>query len=280
MARESVDPTTEVVEIDTSVAHAARIYDYMLGGTTNFTVDRETADHAAEALPGGFDGVRAGLQANRAFLGRAVDHLARDVGVRQFLDIGTGIPTEGNVHEVAQAIAPESRIVYVDNDPIVLAHARTLLTGTSAGETLYLHGDLRQPDDILRRAAEALDLDAPVAILLVAVLHFICDADDPAGIVRTLLDAVPAGSHLVLSHVASDERVSVAELDRGTERLNRRADETYVTRSRDTVRDFFAGLDLLDPGLVHVHDWRPAPDAGEGYAGWSLPVYGGVARKP
>jgi O-methyltransferase involved in polyketide biosynthesis len=281
MARESVDPERDIVEIDTSVAHAARIYDYMLGGQTNFQVDREAAEHAAEAVPGGFEGVRAGVRANRAFLGRAVRHLVREAGIRQFLDIGTGIPTEDNVHDVAQREAPESRIVYVDNDPIVLAHSSTLLKSSAEGVTHYVHGDMRDPRAVLAKAAEVLDLTQPVAVMLVGVLHFVTDDDDPQRIVRTLLDAVPSGSYLILSHVASD--ISAAEMAEGIDRLNQQADEVYFLRSREQVARFFDGLEMLEPGLVRVEDWRPDwPEGGAGAAPgtWSLPVYGGVARKP
>jgi hypothetical protein len=173
----------EWAEIDTSVAHVARVYDYLLGGTDNFKVDRDAAERAYAAWPGGLDGVRADARAHRALLGRMVRYLAGEAGIRQFLDIGTGIPKENNVHEVAQRTAPESRIVYVDRDPIVLAHAHKLLRSTPEGATAYIYGDLHEPEGILREATETLDFSQPVAVMLFGILHFFDEQDDPSGIV-------------------------------------------------------------------------------------------------
>src|SRR5215472_235076 len=190
----------ELIKIDASVAHSARVYDYLLGGKDNFAADREAGDQMIAALPN----VVSGSRMNRAFLARAVRYLVADCGIRQFLDIGTGIPSAGNTHEVAQAIAPAARVVYVDNDPIVLAHARALLTGTPEGLVAYLHADLRDLDKILADAAGTLDFTQPVALMMLMVLHMIPDADDPHDIVARLLHALPPGSYLTLSHPPSD----------------------------------------------------------------------------
>lgn len=241
------------IEIDTSVAHSARVYDYLIGGKDHFAADREAGDQMAAALPN----VVSGSRMNRAFLARAVRFLVTECGIRQFLDIGTGIPAANNTHEVAQAIAPETRIVYVDNDPIVLAHARALLTGGSEGAVAYLDADLRRPDDILHDAARTLDLHQPVALMMLMVLHMVPDADEPRQIVGRLLGALPAGSYLALSHPPSDILpAGVAEVQRRfNERLGARASMT--ARSRDEVARFFDGLEIVEPGLVQVHQWRP-----------------------
>ena len=187
-------------ELDTSVAHHARMYDYLLGGKDNYAADRAATEAALEVYPDWAFTARA----NRAFLGRAVRYLTADAGMRQFLDIGTGIPTAGNTHQVAQKIAPETRVVYVDYDPVVLAHARTLLTGSRAGATEYIDSDLRQAGAILKQASRLLDFTSPVAVTLVAILHAIPDADDPHAIVAQLMDAVPSGSYLALSHLGRE----------------------------------------------------------------------------
>src|SRR5215813_1623178 len=182
-------------DIDVSVAHVARVYDYWLGGKTNFASDRAAAQAASRAAPHVVEGVRG----NRAFLARAVRYLAGQAGVRQFLDIGTGIPAANNTHEVAQDVARDCRVVYVDNDPIVLAHARALLTSEPEGATAYLDADLRNVAEIIRAAAGTLDFTEPVVVMLIGILHCIPDEDDPAGIIRQLMDAVPSGSYLVIS---------------------------------------------------------------------------------
>jgi SAM-dependent methyltransferase len=187
---------------DPTKPHSARVYDYYLGGKDNFAADRETGHRAMQSWPA----VRTAVRENRAFLGRAVRYLAADAGIRQFLDIGTGLPSADNVHEVAQAVAPESCVVYVDNDPIVLAHARALLTSVPEGCTAYIDADLRDPETLLAspEVAETLDLSRPVALMLVAVLHFLVDADDPGRVVATLLDALAPGSYLAASHVTPE----------------------------------------------------------------------------
>jgi hypothetical protein len=259
------------VLIDTSVAHQSRIYDYWLGGKDNFAVDREAAEQAIAAYPPIVRGVRA----QRAFLARAVRYLAGLEGVLQFLDIGTGLPTANNTHEVAQETAPAARVVYVDNDPMVLTHARALLTSTPQGATGYLDADLREPDKILAMAANLLDFTQPVAVLLIGILQLIPDADDPHAIVARLISAVPQGSWLALYHPASDiDQFRVGEAVR---RVNARSAGTTTLRSYDQVAQFFTGLQLMEPGLVQVQRWRPgvaAPDNGE-----QIAAYAGLARK-
>jgi len=256
---------------DTSVAHPARVYDYWLGGKDNFAADREAAERVLAVSPG----LRFRVRANRAFLARSVRYLAGEAGIRQFLDIGTGIPSANNTHEVAQAAAPDSRIVYVDNDPIVLAHARALLTSTEQGATDYIEADLRDTHAILDRAASTLDFGRPVAIMLLGILHLIADSEDPYRIVTRLLDAVPAGSYLTISHPASDIHASQAEAQR---RYNERVSTPQTLRSHAEVCRFFDGLSLVPPGVVYVHTWRPDP--GSDLPGDVASAHGGVGRKP
>src|SRR6266511_639272 len=239
--------------IGPSVAHPARVYDYWLGGKDNYPADRHAADQATEALPQ----IAAYARANRAFLARAVRFLAAEAGVRQFLDLGTGIPTSPNVHQVAQAVDPGSRIVYVDNDPVVLVHARALLTSHPKGATAYLDCDLRDPDTILKLAAGTLDFTRPVAVLLLATLQLIPDTDDPYRIVTRLLDGVPSGSYLAISHPAKD--IDAEATAEAAERLNR-LHVAVTLRTRAEVARLFRGLDLVEHGLVQVHRWRPDPD--------------------
>ena len=243
----------EPIEIDTSVAHSARVYNYLLGGKDHFAADRDAGDQMIAALPN----VVSGSRMNRAFLARAVRYLVTECGIRQFLDIGTGIPSANNTHEVAQAIAPEARIVYVDNDPIVLAHARALLTGTPEGSVAFLRADLRGPEEILGAAAATLDFSQPVALMMLMVLHMVPDADDPYGIVDRLLNALPQGSYLALSHPPSD--VLPEGVAKVQQRFNARlgTGQFMTARSRDEVTRFFGGLELVPPGLVQVHQWRP-----------------------
>jgi hypothetical protein len=216
------------------------------------------------------------MRANRAFLGRVVRYLAGEAGIRQFLDIGTGIPTAGNTHQVAQAIAPESLVVYADYDPVVLAHARALLTSHEAGATEYIDADLRDTDTILDQAAQLLDFTKPVAVTLLAIVHVIPDSDDPHAIVAKVMDAVPPGSYLAISHAGTDlfdEETN--DTFRGV--INQMMRQRYTPRSREQVARFFAGMDLVEPGLVPVEDWRPEPGTAD--AGTSA-LYGGVGRKP
>jgi len=258
-------------QLDTSVASIARIYDYWLGGKDNFAVDRE----AAEAMIQNYPDIVTGVRKNRAFLGRAVHYLAAEAGIRQFLDIGTGLPSSNNTHEVAQKTAPESRIVYVDNDPIVLNHAQALLTSTREGACAYVDADLRDAGKILQEATSTLDFTQPVAVCLIMILQFIPDEDDPWQIVRALMDAVPPGSYLTVAHPASDVDLDIAPAFR---QLNTRMGPTQVVaRSHQQVARFFDGLDLVDPGLVQLHRWRPGPGANTSRP---LAAYGAVARKP
>jgi hypothetical protein len=247
---------TGSLPFDTSVAHQARVYDYLLGGKDNYAADRAVAEATLKVNPD----LAPSAHANRAFLGRVIRYLAAEAGIRQFLDIGTGIPTAGNTHQVAQAIAPESRVVYVDYDPIVLAHARALLTSHQAGATEYIDSDLRDTKTILDQAARLLDFSQPVAVTLISILHAIPDGDDPYAIVATLLDAVPAGSYLAISHMGSDLMAPQA-LQEMNEVWKRQSQQQYTPRDRDEVARFFDGTDLVEPGLVRVEEWRPVPGA-------------------
>ena len=256
----------------TSVANPARIWNYWLGGKDHFEVDRAAGEQAIAAYPDIVFSVRA----NRAFLARAVRFLAADCGIRQFLDIGTGIPTANNTHEVAQSVAPECRIVYVDNDPVVISHARALLTSSPEGSTDYLHADLRDTATVLTGAARTLDFRQPVALLLTGVRHFIPGADDPYGIVARLTDAMAAGSYLVIGHGASDIRAdAVPEM---TRRYNERSSAPITLRTRDQVARFFDGLELVGPGLVPLSQWWP-PDQVDAGAASGVIGYCGMARK-
>jgi hypothetical protein len=260
-------PDEPLLNLDTSVAHSARVYDYWLGGKDNFAADREAGDKVIAIRPA----IRSDVQENRAFLRRAVRFLATDAGVRQFLDIGTGLPSAGNTHEVAQDAAPESRVVYVDNDPMVLAHARALLTGTP-GTTAYLSADLREPAKILQAAADTLDFAQPVAVMLVAVLHHITDAEGPAGLIAALTAAVPAGSYLVISHPAAD--VQADAVAKVATQYNQNVVTGQTRRTQEQVAAFFGGLELLPPGVVETPQWRPGKPAPG-----SVPMWAGVGRK-
>jgi len=258
---------------DPTVAHPARVYDYWLGGKDNFEADRIAGEETIAAYPA----IRASARANRAFLARSVRYLAGEQGIRQFLDIGTGLPTAANTHEVAQAVAPDSRIVYVDNDPLVLSHARALLTSSPEGVTAYLDADLRDTDDILELAAETLDFTKPVAIMLLAILHYIPDLDEAQRIVAALVAAVPPGSYLTISHAASD--IAAEQMAEMEKILNEHLDggSSHVGRPREVVARFFDGLDLVDPGVVKVTQWHPASRV---EAEGPTTLWGGVARKP
>ncbi len=257
-------------EVDPSVAHIARVQDYWLGGKDHFAVDRAAGDEAIVALPD----MVASVRNTRAFLGRTVRFLATDMRIWQFLDIGTGIPTASNTHEVAQAVTPEARIVYVDNDPMVLAHARALLTSHPMGMTSYIDADLRDAGVILDEAADLLDFRQPVAVILMAVLQFIPDEADPWAIVGRLMDAVPAGSYLVISHPASD--IQATAMAGMATRLNKTMAQKVKPRSKQEVTRFFDGLEMIEPGVIRCPEWRPVNE-GDG-AGKST-MWGGVGRK-
>jgi hypothetical protein len=269
------DPDRLPQEINTNVAHPARVYDYWLGGKDNFPADRALAEHIMQAIPT----MRAMAAANRAFLVRAVRYLAGEAGIRQFLDIGTGIPTSPNVHEVAQAVAPDARVVYVDNDPIVLAHARALLASQNVGGTAFIPGDLRKPQAILDHPTltMALDLTQPVAVLLVAVLMYFRDSEDPnpAGMVATLLGPMPPGSYLAVTHPTADFDPQAMA---GAVAAAEQAGVTLVPRSRAETEALFAGLELVEPGVVPVLAWRP--DAEPPTDPHSAYYWAGVGRKP
>ena len=260
----------EAPPFDTSVAHVARVYNYWLGGNDYFAADRAAGEQAIKAFPN----IVLSARANRAFLARAVRFLAGEAGIRQFLDIGTGIPSANNTHEVAQSVAPDSRIVYVDNDPIVLTHARALLTGNSAGATDYIDADLREPEQILAGAAELLDYGRPVAVMLMAILQHLHEEDDPYQVVATLIDAMPPGSYLALSHPAKD--IDADAMAKMAESLNKMMAEKVTFRDRPAVARFFDGLELVEPGMVQASKWRPA---NEDEAASPAALWAGVARK-
>jgi hypothetical protein len=270
------EPGHQPVDLQTDQPHPARVYDYLLGGKDNFAADRAAAEAGLRANPNS----RIPPRENRAFLGRAVRYLAGEAGISQFLDIGTGIPTSPNVHEVAQAAEPQARIVYVDNDPIVLTQARALLTTGPQGRTAYIDADLRDIDAILGSPdlQRTLDLSQPVGLLLIAVMHFIPDEDDPWALAARLLAALPSGSYLALSHLTGDFDPAAWA---GVVAVYRRSGVTMQVRPKPDVERFFGGLDLIDPGVVSLPQWRPDPsDVGRPPSDAAVSVYGGVARKP
>ena len=260
-------------DIDVAKPHPARMYDYLIGGKNHFAADRAVADKALAVWPAR----RTGARENRGFLGRAVRFLAADAGIRQFLDIGCGLPTAGNVHEVAQAVAPSSRVVYIDNDSMVVAHARALLASAPPGRTAYIQADLRWPDKILASPVvrSVLDFSQPIALMLVGVLHFLTDEDKPDEVVGALLDALPPGSYLAASHLTAEHEPLVA----AGQQVYREAGVSMPTRDADQfARLAFAGLEMVPPGVVPVSEWRrtvtgPVPTPTE------VSCYGGVARK-
>ena len=265
--------TPEIPGINTSVPQSARIWNYWLGGKDNYEVDRAAGDQYIALFPGIVDIARA----SRGFLTRAVAYLAGEAGIRQFLDVGTGLPTANNTHEVAQRIAPESRIVYVDNDPLVLAHARALLTSTPQGATSYVHADLREPEVILAEAAKTLDFSKPVALMLMGIMGHIEDYDEARAIVRRLLEALPSGSYFALN---DGTNVFSKEFAAAQEGYNRSGAVPYVLRTPEQIAGFFEGLELVEPGVVSCPRWRPDPaDAASGPPA-ELDAFGGVGRKP
>jgi hypothetical protein len=261
--------------LDTGVAHPARRYNYWLGGKDNFAADRESGDLLAKAYPA----ARIAARANRAFLQRAVGYLAGEVGIRQFLDIGTGLPTADNTHEVAQRVAAQSRVVYVDNDPMVMAHARALLTSTPQGRTRYLDEDLRRPERILAHPdlLEVLDLGEPVALMLIAVVHFLPEQATAREVVRTLVDALPSGSYLTVSCATTE--FLTPELAASWDESLRTGRSDVYPRDRAAFGEFFTGLEIVEPGVVAVSEWRPDPDAAERPAPVEAAMFGAVGRK-
>jgi SAM-dependent methyltransferase len=270
-------PVTEApaAEIDVRRPHTARMYDYYLGGKDHFAADRELAEKMLAAVPS----ARTAARENRAFLGRAVRFLAAEAGVRQFLDIGTGLPTANNVHEVAQGVTPSARVVYVDNDPLVLAHARALLTSSPEGRTAYVHADLRDPAAITSDPGvrDVLDFGQPIALMLVAILHFIPDEDNPAEIIASLLDVLPPGSYLVASHGTHEH--DRARFSAGQDAYKSSGVTAQARDSADFARLAFSGLELMPPGVVLVSEWRPETP-GPRPTPAEVGIYGGVARKP
>jgi len=252
--------------VDSSVPNVARVWNYLIGGRDNFEADRQAAKQLIAASPV----MRQVAVASRAFLRRTVTYLAAEAGIRQFLDVGTGIPTAGNTHEVAQAVDPSCRIVYVDNDPVVLTHARARLRSSDEGATSYLDADARDTKAIIAGASATLDLARPVGVIMIDILNFLEDAAEAMG---RLAAAVPAGSYLAVTQPSRDERLAVA-----ASRWNQLAATPVFLRDRDQVARWFTGLDLIDPGIVEVHRWRPAPEDPKLPDG--VPLLGAVARKP
>jgi hypothetical protein len=262
--------------IDTTVAHPARVYNYLLGGKDNFAADRRAAEHF---VAGGAK-IMVGVRSNRAFLGRAVRFLAAEAGVRQFLDIGTGLPSADNTHEVAQAVAPECRIAYVDNDPIVLSHANALMKSARGGACQYIQADIRDPGRILKEAAQTLDFSQPVAIMILMTLQYIPDSDNPHEIVQTLVDAVPSGSYLTISDVVLDLEAD-AKVAASADNLNEEMKNTRQNlRSIEQLAAFFSGLDMVEPGLVQLPRWRPDDHGNDPARNLTLSAYCGIGRKP
>jgi hypothetical protein len=253
------------------------MYNYYLGGTDHFAADRAAAEQAIAAFPA----MRIAARENRAFIHRAITYVAAEAGVDQFLDIGSGLPTAGNVHEVAQGINPAAHVVYVDNDPLVLAHARALLTSTPEGRCAYIHADMREPRTILDDPAtrQTLDFGRPIALILAAVLHFVSDEEDPARIVATLMDALPSGSYLIASH-GTPEYVP-EETGEGIIRAYTSGGVNVRVRDHSEFADIaFQGLELVPPGLLVISEWRPEPADGRRPHPWEVSVNGAVARKP
>ncbi|GGK98051.1 hypothetical protein Sme01_61680 [Sphaerisporangium melleum] len=266
-----VDERHPLREFDVSRPNVARMYDYYLGGKNHFPADRAAAEKVIAISRGH---VREAVRENRDFLGRAVRFLAREAGVRGFLDLGAGLPTQGNVHEVALAAAPDAQVVYVDNDPVVATHGRALLATTP--QVSFLEADLRRPDEVISALPAAFALDRPVGVLMVSCLHFVSDQEDPWGLVAAYARALPSGSHIVISHLGSD--AFPAEMAQGRE-VYGAANAMLEARPSASIVRLFDGLRVVDPGVVPLNEWRPAPDALP-LRGASLPVLGGVGRVP
>jgi hypothetical protein len=273
MSDASSGPGGRSDKIDVTVPHSARVWNYWVGGKDNFAVDREVGDKVREVYPEIVEVARA----SRAFLRRAVTFLAGEAGIRQFLDIGTGLPTADNTHQVGQRMVPEARIVYADNDPLVLAHARALLVGTPQGMTDYVDADVREPEKILQEAAKTLDFDRPVALMMLGILGNVVDYDEARSIVSRLLAAVPSGSYLVVND--GTNVIHPQQREAAHQEYEERGASPYIPRTPEQITAYFDGLELLEPGVVSTPRWRPELKPGE-----SLPeemdVFCGVARKP
>ncbi|AUY54649.1 SAM-dependent methyltransferase [Streptomyces sp. CB01881] len=273
VSRNTREERWPAVDLRMDVPHSARVYDYLIGGKTNFEPDRTAAHASVQAWPA----LPVSMRTTRTFMQRVVRNLVEEHGVRQFLDIGTGIPTSPNVHEIAQGIAPEARVAYVDNDPIVLTHARALMSSTEEGRTCYVDADLRDPDAILGapELREVLDLSQPVALSLIAIVHFVLDEDDPQGIVRRFMDELAPGSFLALTVFTGDtDPVGVGGVGR---EYNARGIPLQIRDRKETLA-FFDGYELLDPGVTLVHRWRPDADA-DPVRDQDIAMHGGVAVK-
>ncbi|MDT0345998.1 SAM-dependent methyltransferase [Streptomyces litchfieldiae] len=257
------------VSVDASVAHNARVWDYWLGGQDNYLVDRQVGDH----IRGVYPEIVQVARADRRFLGRAVRHLAGKAGIRQFLDIGTGLPAVENTHQVAQSQAPDARVVYVDNDPLVLAHARALLVGTQEGVTDYIDADVHDPEPILRAASKTLNFEQPVAIMLLGILNFVLDTEEAVAVVTRLVDAVPSGSYLVLTHPTTE--LGGAANEEAMRFWNENAVPPITARSGAEIRRLLSGVELLEPGLVSCSEWRAEEEGPPRVA-----QFGAVGRKP
>ncbi|MBF8191469.1 SAM-dependent methyltransferase [Nonomuraea sp. K274] len=268
-AHQEMDKAAMFARIDTSVPHPARVWDYWLGGKDNYAPDREVAEEIVKVMPD----LPVNARAEREFIGRVVRHLAAECGIDQFLDVGTGIPTADNTHGVAQRVDPKARIVYVDNDPIVLVHARALLVGTPEGATAYVDADLREPEPIVREAARTLDFSRPTALMLMGVLEFVPDAEQAHASVSTLLDALPSGSYLAIAH-----SVRSPSMEDAAAQWNASGATPLTLRTSEQLRAFFRGLDLVEPGVVSLPRWRPEP--GTSYQDREVFQYGAVGRKP
>ncbi|MGX9888191.1 SAM-dependent methyltransferase [Streptomyces sp. NPDC002276] len=268
---DSGTPAAGPARLDTGVAHNARVWNHWIGGTDNYEIDRRVGEHVAGLFPV----IREVARADRDFLGRAVRFLTGERGVRQFLDLGTGLPSVDNTHEIAQRVAPDARIVYVDNDPLVLVHARKLLTSTPEGVTDYIEADVRDPASIVQRATGTLDFDRPVAVMMLGVLNFVLDTEEARQVVRDLMAAVPPGSFLVLTHPTFDADLGGEGNVPAMEFWNANATPPITARGRADITAFFEGLDLLEPGLVPCSRWRPDSDSPA-----VVPQFGAVAVKP
>jgi O-methyltransferase involved in polyketide biosynthesis len=268
---ESHTPSDTSARLNTGVAHNARVWNYWIGGKDNYEVDQQVGEHVA----GMFPIIREIARADRWFLGRAVRFLAEEQGIRQFLDVGTGLPTVDNTHEIAQRIAPDAKVVYVDNDPIVLVHARTLLTSASGGVTDYIDADVHDPDAILERAADTLDFTKPVAVMMLGILNFVLDTEEAGDIARRVMAAAPSGSYLVLTHPTFDADLGGEGQIPAMKFWNENATPPITARSRADIAAFFEGLELLEPGLVSCSQWRAEPGSPV-----VVPQFGAVAVKP
>lgn len=281
-------PPAPEIEIDISAAHPARVHNYLAGGNAHFAADRAAVEEAVAVLPGGLETARRAVRAMADFMSRAVRDLVTDEGVRQILKLGAVVPADADVHEIAQAAAPGTRVVYVGHDPTVLAHSHALRRPRPEGVTAYVHGHVSEVEHIMDEASATLDLDRPVALVLPATLNFVPDQQEAEGIVARFLGRVATGSYVVLAHTSHS--VGSVRMSEAAERFGKVIADPYTVRSRDDIARFFDGLDLLEPGLVPIEEWRPAPPGGcegggdgppaDAAARRPVPIYGAIGRKP